>query len=236
MAPSFQESLFLKHLDTRGGVRRLKVIQAILVRIPPWSDLRAIGNSGPAKLTILIPLIGYLVIFNAQLAHYLELVAEVGGLNAHMFSVSPRLLLIYFGLCSFAVGSALYSFRCSNEVKKYGTSSAYVGGDGASIKDYALEPFEKFLAKSSYGDEYHKLRNRFESLDTVPFEESKQQIHNGILHLNFWSANYSYPIARLIVAMSYVMGFVCLAIPSIGVFFRVVRILWNVVRTVPLSL
>jgi hypothetical protein len=235
MTLSVPRSLYLKYLETRGGVRRLHLIKAILMHIPAWSHLRAIGNSGPAKLTILIPLIGYFLIFNSQLAHYLELVAEVGGFNAHQFSVSPRLLLIYFGLCAFAVGSALYSFRCPNDVKQYGTSSAHVTGDGPSIKDYAFEPIEKMLANSSYAEEYQKLRNRFESLDTMSFEDRKQQIHNGILHLYFWSKNYSYTYARLIVSVSYAIGFVCLLISSIGVFFRVVRILWNVVRTVPFS-
>jgi hypothetical protein len=33
-----------------------------------WTTLRPIGNSWPARLTIIIPLIGYFIIFNDALA------------------------------------------------------------------------------------------------------------------------------------------------------------------------
>jgi hypothetical protein len=209
------------------------------IDVPRWSRLRAIGNSGPVKLTILIPLVGYFVIFNSQLAQYLELVSEIGGFTAHQFSVSPRLLLIYFGLCAFAVGSAVYSIFCPDEVKHYGISAAYVGGDGPNIKDFAFEPMEDELRHSSYIDEYKRIRSRYENLGGVTtekqFEETKLQINNGVLHLYFRYKDNSYLLMRLIAFVCYVVGFVCLLIPSIGVFFRVVRILWNVLMTVPFS-
>jgi hypothetical protein len=205
-----------------------------------WSRLRTIGNSGPAKLTILIPLVGYLVIFNSTIAQYLELVREIGGFPAdHRFDVSPRLLLIYFGLCAFALGAALYSILCPEQVKHYDNSAAYVGGDGPSIKDFAFEPIEEELRNSSYKDEYRRIRDRYE-LDgggkpRAISEEEKRQVNNGVLHLYFRYRDNLHPKVRLVVFISYVMGFLCLMIPSLGVFFRVVRILWNIVTISPWS-
>ena len=39
----------------------------------PWSTLRGIGNSSAAKATILMPLIGYLFLFNGHFVNWLEI-------------------------------------------------------------------------------------------------------------------------------------------------------------------
>ena len=218
------------------------VVKTIPQLVPRWSRLRAIGNSGPVKLTILIPLIGYFVIFNAQLAHYLELVSEIGGFTVHQLSVSPRLLLIYFGLCAFAVGAALYSIFCPDQVKRYDSSAAYVGGDGPHIKDFALGPIHRELRASSYGDDYNEVVGPFKDRSDRSFncdkhfDDEKLEMINGILHLYFTYKDATYPLMRLFVFICYAIGFIGLLVPSLGVFFRVVRILWNVVRTIPFSL
>jgi hypothetical protein len=201
--------------------------------VPRWSQLRAIGNSGPAKLTILIPLVGYFVIFNAQLVHYLDLIAELSGFTSHPLSVSPRLFWIYFGLCAIAVGAALYSMLCPGQVKYYGSAAAYIGGDGPHIKDWAFEAIETELRNSLYKDEYKKLRDRFDPPGGVVGQSAKDQANNGILHIYFRYLDSSYPVMRFIASMFYVVGFVCLMIPSIGVFVRVASILWG---TFPLSI
>jgi hypothetical protein len=110
---------------------------------PRWSRLRGTGNSLPVRLTVLIPVVGYLIIFNSYIVKYLELAKEFGGAQAmENASVSPRLLLSYFGLCAVALGSVIYDRFCPDEVKHFGTSAAYVGGDGRSIGDFALEAIE----------------------------------------------------------------------------------------------
>jgi hypothetical protein len=49
----------------------------LLVR--PWTDLRGISNSNAAKSTILIPLIGYWIIFNESVLSWLQLAHPLGG-------------------------------------------------------------------------------------------------------------------------------------------------------------
>src|SRR6266852_9232668 len=93
-----------------------------------WSRLRSVGNSLPARLTILIPLVGYLIIFNQETAKYLTLIQELAGQKTsadHPISVSPSVLLVYFGLCALALGSAIYSYLCPDQVRHYGSSAAY---------------------------------------------------------------------------------------------------------------
>ena len=41
-----------------------------------WTVLRPVGNSIIVKLTILVPAIGYLIIFNDKLVGYVDLIRE----------------------------------------------------------------------------------------------------------------------------------------------------------------
>jgi hypothetical protein len=63
----------------------------------PWTTLREIGNLSAVKLTILLPAIGYLIIFNENVIEYLKLSPEL-GLDSQSSTISIRLLTIYFGL------------------------------------------------------------------------------------------------------------------------------------------
>jgi hypothetical protein len=159
--------------------------------VSKWSRLRSVGNSLPARLTILIPLVGYLIIFNQVTAKYLTLIQELAGRTSpdHPISVSPRLLLVYFGLCALALGSAIYSYFCPNQVRHYGSSAAYVRGDGPSIRDFAFEPIESELRESAFRKEYLRIRNRYEGGPNGPprmiTPEQKEEVNNGVLHLYF---------------------------------------------------
>ena len=206
----------------------------ILDKAAKWTGLRTVGNSLPAKLTILIPLIGYLIIFNADVAKSLNLIRELSGFQTdHQFPVSPRLLLIYFGLCSLAVGQTLFSWGCPAKVKHYGDPAAFAGGDGPSIKDFAFEPIEAELRTSAYQKRYKMIRDRYERGGAAITEAQKREVNNGVLHLYFEYLDNSHPKMRLVAFISYAVGFLCLLIPSLGVFFRVLDVLWSVFTTNP---
>jgi hypothetical protein len=201
---------------------------------PKWSAFNTISNSLAARCTILIPLIGYLIIFNESVVKYLNLVSELGGSTERTgLVVSPRLLLIYFGLCAIAVGVMLYSRFCPNGVKYYGSSNAYVGGVQGSIKRLALDEVEAALKNSEeYRPYFHDVSERFHRpLQTVATEEELGVYINGILHLYYRLQNSSNPTIRGLVAVLYTLGFVCLLIPSLGVFYRVSKILVRVAFT-----
>ena len=44
-----------------------------------WTDLRGISNSSAAKSTILIPLVGYWIIFNEYVVNWLQLAHQLEG-------------------------------------------------------------------------------------------------------------------------------------------------------------
>jgi hypothetical protein len=194
---------------------------------PTWSSVRAIGNSVYVRLTVLIPLIGYLIIFNANVVHYLQLAKEFVGLqNQPESAVSTRLLLIYFGLTSLAGGSAIYSLFCPWQVRHYGTSAAYVGGEREHIGDFGMEEIEDLLRNSKYQDRYKRIRDRYERIGGPPLgPEQKAEVDKGILHLHFKHLDSSFPTARWLAFVTFVIGLACLAIPSATVFWTVCSIL-----------
>ena len=205
-------------------------------------SLAHLGNLTAVRLTILIPLVGYLIIFNANVVKYLDLAKEFVGISSHHFDsgVSAKLLLIYFGLCALAAGSVVFSIWCPTEVKHYGTSAADVGADGRNIGDFAFEPIETTLRKSvTYAKEYKRIRDRYEprlqSTDyTVEHQredvaEAKAQINNGILHLYFAYLDNTHPILRLLAAIFFAIGFAALAVPSVQVFLRVTYLLISII-------
>jgi hypothetical protein len=79
---------------------------------PPWTRLRNRENSPLVRLTVLIPLVGYLIIFNAHVIDYIELALELGGSANTDATVSSKLLSVYFGLCAIALASVIYSRYC----------------------------------------------------------------------------------------------------------------------------
>lgn len=198
--------------------------------IPQWTRLRDIGNSTPVKLTILIPLVGYLIIFNNALVQYWDLAREYVG--APTGAVSIKLPLIYFGLCALAVGSAVYSWTCPEIVKRYPSGAAYVGGDGPNMGDWALDSVEKEIRGSTHHNELQRIRKRFDVdpkmmsfLNSQQIAERRQNTVNAVLHLYFALWNASKPLARLIVSIAFLLGFSALLIPSLQVFYRVITIL-----------
>lgn len=208
---------------------------------PLWSRLRGTGNSLVVRLTILIPLVGYLIIFNSYVMHYLELTKELAGATPAGSEVSPRLLLIYFGLCAFAVGSVIYGRYCPDQVKHYGTSAAYVLGDGRSLGDFQLEAIEDELRNSSLAARYAQVRTRLEAMRTERnYNLSQEYSHealrqdldklksagvNEVLHLYFKYLDGSHPWMRTISAVLFTIGFVFLLIPALQVFWRVCGLL-----------
>ncbi|WFU52364.1 hypothetical protein QA639_21900 [Bradyrhizobium pachyrhizi] len=187
-------------------------------------------------MTVLIPLVGYLIIFNAKIAEYLQLVARLGG-PLNTAEVSPRLLLVYFGLCAVAAAVSIYAWRCPNAVKYYGSANAYVSGVKDATSDFPMAEIERVFTHNNdkFIEEFFEIRDRYKKTN-LPGEagvtsEQRDSMYVGYLHLYYRYLDEEHPISRIAVAVLYSIGFVCLLIPSAGVFWRVCKILWGILTT-----
>ncbi len=200
-----------------------------------WHSLRGIGNSTPAKLTIIIPLVGYLILFNDKIQDWLRLSSEIVG-AAPVNGLEPRLLLIYFGLCFIALASFLFSCGCPPEIKKYASPEEYIAEEEQYLSDFGMGLIEHRLkngdriAKSRLDDltQWHNLRPTPQGLEEV--RRRGTQMFRGKMQLYYEVLDRSRNSIRwATVSCCYVVGFVALLIPGIRVFIRVSIILYRLV-------
>jgi hypothetical protein len=125
----------------------LRRIGAVLDHQSRWDELRTIGNSRLVKLTIIVPLIGYMILFNDQLVKYLELSSpyfrdvflsgETG--SGTTWSLAYRLYCFYFGFTALAIGALVYEFRCPKLVQTYGSAAEFYRVEGPTTGNQQLE-------------------------------------------------------------------------------------------------
>jgi len=118
---------------------------------PKWELLRLVGNSYAVKLTVLVPFIGYLLLFNDTLVKFfaLQILTEGKTESAPEQINLLNLRLLYFGLLFVGVGSILYLMFCPSVIKSHAGSTDFVRAEleHATYKhirdllDYCLEVY-----------------------------------------------------------------------------------------------
>ena len=95
--------------------------------VPKWSDLRSLGQSRVLRLSILVPFLGGLILFNQQLVQLVVLAPQVLGIdplqeNAQAIAGQLTLDRLYqycFGLCALGIGSFLFALLCPAFLRSY---------------------------------------------------------------------------------------------------------------------
>jgi hypothetical protein len=200
---------------------------------PLWSTLRPVGNSWATRLTILIPLVGYFIIFNAKFSQYIELITEIGGKPQSEFSLSvpPRLFQIYFGLCFIAAGSAIYSLFCPPVIKRHASAGEFVREEGDHLGEYAIGQIGERVRRSEFAQEladFHTRMNNRISQDFSP-QEAFAQTKSATLQIFYFWQDLRYSWLRVFAAVCFIIGFVMLVLPAIHIFLKVSSVLFDVI-------
>ncbi|SNT09844.1 hypothetical protein SAMN05216374_2672 [Tardiphaga sp. OK246] len=171
---------------------------------PSWINLRSIGNSGPARAAILVPVIGYLIILNSTLVEYLRLhgIEPTGSLTISDRLWDSKIYLLYFGLTFFGIGSAIYQWKCPHFVKKYADWTEYVAGTRPHIETGNIGTWAKLVGADLNTDR------------TRAFSRSDDELLKRYLQTNFLNMSFAHPFWRAVVASCFVIGFALLTIPS----------------------
>ena len=206
----------------------------ILAKVKPlvgWRTLRAIGNSTPAKLTITIPLIGYLVLLNQSVVDKLALAPQLLGPAAGSLS---RLVLIYFGLVAFAVGSTIYAMLCPRQIKQYASAEDYIRNEEAHITEKGMAEIEELLR---HGDSAARFNTRgyqdyFEKLRTDSISELNlkyKRLFRVRLQLYYEMLDRSYRVHRLLAFVCFCTGTLLMLLPSWHVFLKVLGVIPKII-------
>src|SRR5262245_24963766 len=86
-----------------------------------WDELHALGSSRLVQLTVVLPVVGYLILFSATLRDHLTLYVDMGS-----EPVFWRLYLLYFGFCFLSIGALIFAWECPDEVKRHGAGFVFV--------------------------------------------------------------------------------------------------------------
>ncbi len=95
-----------------------------------WSALSSIGNSRIAQLTIIMPFVGYLIVFNSTLSGYFStilpgaFVQEPGDIWSFLYS--RNLYFLYFGLLIFGGGVALFNVVAPPQIRRFPAVENYI--------------------------------------------------------------------------------------------------------------
>jgi hypothetical protein len=208
--------------DIKKGLERGRVLVS-------WRLLRSVGNSRAAKLTVLIPLVGYLILLNDDIVAHLSLSKEVFGDAAD--ATLTRLLAVYVGLVFIAIASVVFAVWCPREVKRYGSSEEYVAGDEPFMSERELGMIQNRLkigddiARHDYAGYTVHHEARPPADDPEVRRRRARQLIRIQMNLYFEMLDRSRPFARWVTGALYLAGIILLLIPSGIVFWQVMRVL-----------
>lgn len=234
-------------------IKMIHTIKSFFIHPPSWFQLRGIGNSAPAKLSILVPIIGYFIIFNDSLVHHLNLSRFYIGENEP--ANSYRLFFIYFGLCFIGFSSLIFQIFCPEPFKFHSHLVDYVEREINIISEFRIHQIVKRIQK--FYDEiinndhpmtlYEKetteaairtwesfTNNSTPSQNDFDMRES-EKIHDRLHHdikvealKAYWLVMNGYKkSARRIVSIGYLIGLFLLSIPTIDTFVKVCIVFAN---------
>ncbi len=207
---------------------------------PTWYNLRGLGRSPIARMTILIPVIGILILFSSAVNEFISLSAEFLNIKSEKAQQTSRqsALLLYFGLLIFSVNTLAYNVFCPSVVKEFPTKYEHHDSELRLItEDRASRLQEELNAKFQASLQYDfKLSNDdTKSARALGFHnknsdenrefwlKAKSVSVSDLLQKHYKLENESKLGVRWAIFGAYLLSFFLISIPSM-------ILLWNVLQ------
>jgi hypothetical protein len=172
---------------------------------PHWDALRAVGNSWLVRASAIMPFIGYLILFNENVAQILGSFhlepppsGSSGRFSAFVSTLhGVRLHFLFFGLFILGLGSTAYQVSCPALIRKYGRATEYIAEERGT---FALATLRRAARDRDilYPANIHE-------------DDEKAIIMRGL----YVSEADIKPVSRLFAGIFFVAGLGILAIPSV---------------------
>ncbi len=199
--------------------------------IPSWKALRVLGESSTVKLTMLTPIVGYMIIFSEKFQQWFTIASSTLGIDSAQAAATTisNSYLLYFGLIAIALASGLYSLLAPSLAKEYRSNREYVQENIEHITPSRLFGLSSFVEK-----EYSDKKERHEVFVKISlFESSSKSTGKSDvstlrtlaidLHNHFWNCTvYSRKMCRALITLLYILGFILLMIPTAKLFWNVI--------------
>jgi hypothetical protein len=101
----------------------MPIVQA-LDRLTRWPNaLRSMGNSLAARLTIVVPVLGYFLLLNDHVVTLLK--GHSSLCNGHACDAPLRLQLLFLGGSLYGLAAAIYTIACPHVIQRFADASEY---------------------------------------------------------------------------------------------------------------
>ena len=97
-----------------------------------------------------MPVVGYLILFNANLQDELKLSVDFGFTAADSFSVA-RLYFLYFGLAAMGVASLWFQVRCPEVIKAHGSAYEFIAKEASAVSQHRADQMLEWIIYHQYG-------------------------------------------------------------------------------------
>jgi hypothetical protein len=187
-----------------------------------WSTLRRLASSQYAKLTVLVPIIGWLLVLNDQAAKILSSATGV----ADIAPPSWKIYSLHVGLSLFGLGVGAFYLFCPSAIKDHENFNAFCASESKTITGdrlalYAakcgasLEESSDELAIAAANPRHERDLWYSRNLGQILEVFSKYYEHSDISAARFWKG---------ITFLLFIIGGLVTLIPSI------ITVLWSLGR------
>lgn len=192
--------------------------------IPAWSTLKALSSSGLARLTIIVPVVGWLLVYNDTLA---RLLTSTFGENVEI-EYSWKLYIFYIGLTLISVSAVIFIVRCPRTIAHHQDRLQYIEKEraiftpateaGASA-ELGLIPLEWRVPNENYAREDG-------SYPLVRIYEANEEIMIDRMQEIYRVQDSRYPIARFFSILTFMVGAILTLLPTLS------TLIWSACSTV----
>ena len=197
-------------------------------KIPNSSSLTLLGQSKLVKMTMLIPIFGYLILFNESVVSFVLTSFDLVGLGFTEVQEKTKLYYIYFGLTSLGLASFVYQISCPQLMKEYSSVRQYLRENIDYMTLHRVESICNHVVTRNGST--HQVTSNIQDIirrindEQLSSPEKDDLLRNSSIDLlqHFWNfSTWSSFLLRGLVSVLFIIGFLCLIIPSFKMFVAV---------------
>ncbi|MEZ5947550.1 MAG: hypothetical protein R3C13_03630 [Hyphomonas sp.] len=209
-----------------------------------WAMLRHVGATPIVRATVLMPFVGYLIVFNAQIGQWLSLIPDLDTSTANSKPLTYlngqlRLILIYYALVLLGLGTAVYQIYCPGIIKSASNASDFTQEQLADLSDSrvlvageairthrnlnhasAQSRVATLLSELNLTDEHLGSPAIFQKAISNSLRSQRVTLFDTLYCLENWNRRW----ARTAVSFLYAAGFTVLLLPTLDIFQATFRI------------
>jgi len=207
-----------------------KRFRFLVAKYAEWDTVRIIGQSQLARYSIIVPIVGYFILFNENISTYLRIISDIDSTHLNT-GPSWKIISTYYGLTFIAIGSIIYGIYCPKEIKEHRSDNEYIAHKMQFIHESELSFIENTLSNvRSYRainlyihEKYMKDAYRPPAIRSQIPNEGSIRLNQKTLYYYYKYLNTGNTVARVASYSFFIFGSIVTFFPSLSMFVNVTR-------------